>query len=137
MPAHLKSDAEILPGLTSTGSLAEITLSPAAQTQRNVPKKQSVLEKQELSGAERMARAQTPWWKGRRQVCSRGERCSGPCITMQIDRKQLPNLGAGRNKPELIKAGRTSERNTAVTVNKYLLQSHTQKSCLLFCESAC
>lgn len=68
---------------------------------------------------------------------TRGERCSGLCITMQIDCKQVPNLGVVQNKPELIKAGRTSERNTAVTVNKYLLQSHIQKSCLLFCKSAC
>lgn len=66
-----------------------------------------------------------------------GERCSGLCITTQIDCKQLPNLSAVQNKPELIKAGRTSERNTTVTINKYLLQSHVQKSCLLFCKSAC
>lgn len=68
---------------------------------------------------------------------TREKRCSELCITMQIDCKQLPNLGAAQNKPDLIKAGRTSERNTAVTVNKYLLQSHTRKSCLLFCKSAC
>lgn len=68
---------------------------------------------------------------------TRGELCSDLCITMQTDCKQVPNLTAFQNKPWLIKVGRTSERNTAVTFNKYLLQTHIQKACLLFCKHAC
>jgi len=63
---------------------------------------------------------------------AQGELCSDLYITKQTDCKQVPNLAAFQNKPSLIKVGRTSERNTAVTFNKYLQQSHIQKACLLF-----
>lgn len=54
---------------------------------------------------------------------TQGERCS--------DCQQVPNLTAFQNKPQLIKAGRTSERNSAATFHKHVLQPHVQKPGLL------
>lgn len=56
-----------------------------------------------------------------------GGLCSDLYITIQTDCKQVSNLAAFQNKLQLIKVGRTSERNAAVTFNKYVAAAtHTK-----------